>query len=466
MSRRSLTFRLISWYCGLLLAAGVAFALFTYASFDRYVEQSSRSTLSSRAEAIWGMANGLLDDKPALTKLIEQRFAPEAQNRLIRISANGALYYRSEMPSDGGFDPEAIPVSEDAERGYFEKRGALFLYAKSFRAADGKIVTVESGQSANISELVERRLVTVLIFGLPILLIVAAVGGFMLVQRALSPVEGMIEAAEALTFNSPRKRLPLAGTEDRIDTLGRTLNRMLERLDNSYQHANRFSADAAHELRTPLAIMRGELELLVTRQLPEDAKAAIETTLGEAERLSQIVESLTVLGQMESVTGKRAHLAVDLYNLAAETIDQMRLMAVDKGIAIDGPSGAHATTAGDRDRLKQVLVNLLDNAIKYTPSGGWIAVTVETMDEQAILSVSDSGIGIAPDDRSRIFDRFFRVTTDRGEIGAGLGLAIVKSICAAHGGTVTVESAPGGGSIFRVALPRASPALVEEKPPG
>ncbi len=445
---------------------GVAFAVFTYASFDRYVAQSSRSTLSSRAEAIWNMANGILDDKPTLTKMIEQRFAPEAQNRLIRISENGVIHFQSEPPSDGGFDPAVIPLPKDVPTSNFQKIGDVFLYSRNFTAQDGKVVTVESGQSTSISELVEGRLVTVLIFGLPILLIVAAAGGFVLVQRALSPVEGMIEAAEALTFNSPRKRLPLAGTEDRIDALGRTLNRMLERLDSSYQHANRFSADAAHELRTPLAIMRGELELLATRQLPEDAKAAIETTLGEAERLSQIVESLTVLGQMESVTGKRAHLAVDLYDLAAETIDQMRLMAVDKGIAIDGPSGAHATVAGDRDRLKQVLVNLLDNAIKYTPSGGWIAATVETMDEQAILSVSDSGIGIAPEDRSRIFDRFFRVTTDRGEIGAGLGLAIVKSICAAHGGTVTVESAPGGGSIFRVALPRASPALVEEKPPG
>jgi signal transduction histidine kinase len=465
MSRRSLTFRLLSWYCGLLFVVGVAFAVFTYASFDRYIAQSSRSTLSSRAEAIWSMSNGILDDKPTLTKMIEQRFAPEAQNRLIRISGNGAIYFQSEPPSDGGFDPAAIPLPKGVQGSYFAKIGDVFLYSRDFTTQDGKVVTVESGQSTNISELVERRLVTVLIFGLPILLIVAAAGGFVLVQRALSPVEAMIEAAEALTFNSPRKRLPLAGTEDRIDALGRTLNRMLERLDNSYQHANRFSADAAHELRTPLAIMRGELELLATRQLPEDAKAAIETTLGEAERLTQIVESLTVLGQMESVTGKRAHLAVDLYNLAAETIDQMRLMAVDKGIAIDGPSGAHATTAGDRDRLKQVLVNLLDNAIKYTQPGGRIAVTVETTDEQAILSVSDTGIGIAPEDRLRIFDRFFRVTTDRGEVGAGLGLAIVKSICAAHGGAVTAESAPDGGSIFRVALPRASPALVEEKSP-
>ena len=307
---------------------------------------------------------------------------------------------------------------------------------------------------------VEHRLGASILVGLPVLLIVAAAGGYVLVQRALSPVEGMITAAEALTFNSPRKRLPLAGTEDRIDALGRTLNRMLDRLDGSYQHASRFSADAAHELRTPLAIMRGELDLLATEDLPEEMMGAIGNILVEAERLSQIVESLISLAQMDSVAGKRAHLAVDLYALAAETIDQMRLLAVDKDITIGGPSGTHAMAAGDHDRLKQVLVNLLDNAIKYTPSGGRITVDIGETSDLAVLAVRDTGIGIDADSLPLVFDRFFRATTDRGEIGAGLGLAIVKSICNAHGGAVSVESSAGAGSVFKVTLPQASQATV------
>jgi signal transduction histidine kinase len=460
MSRRSLTFRLVSWYCGLLFAVGAAFAALSYVSFDRYIAQTFQSILAGRADAVWGMTGGMLTDRQAIAALIEQRFAPEALNRMIRISSGDQVYYQSGIPSDHAFDPAQVRSGQSDGHKHFTRTGDLFIYEESFVAADGRTVVVQSGQSADLMGIVESRLVTVLLFGLPILLIVAAVGGYALVQRALAPVEGMIEAAEALTFNSPRKRLPLAGTEDRIDALGRTLNRMLERLDGSYQHATRFSADAAHELRTPLAIMRGELELLATEHLPEELLGAVSNILGEAERLSQIVESLIALGQMDSTAGKRTHLAVDLHALAAETIDHIRLLAVEKDITIEPPTGAHAMAAGDRDRLKQVLVNLLDNAIKYTPAGGRITVEVEEAGDSAVLMVKDTGVGIAADSLALIFDRFFRVTTDRGEVGAGLGLAIVKSICTAHGGAVSVESSPGAGSIFKVSLPQASPAVV------
>jgi signal transduction histidine kinase len=460
MSRRSLTFRLVSWYCGLLFAVGTAFAAFSYLSFDRYIAETVQSTLAGRADAIWGMASGMLNDRTALAMLIEQRFAPEALNRMIRISSGDQVYYASGEPSDGAFDPITVAPGPADGHKHFKREGEFFLFTGTYVAADGRTITIESGQSGDLLGVVEHRLGASVLFGLPILLIVAAAGGYVLVQRALAPVEGMIEAAEALTFNSPRKRLPLAGTEDRIDALGRTLNRMLERLDGNYQHATRFSADAAHELRTPLAIMRGELELLATEQLPEELLGAVSNILGEAERLSQIVESLIALGQMDSTAGKRAHLAIDLSALAAETIDQMRLLAVEKDITIEAPAGIHAMAAGDPDRLKQVLVNLLDNAIKYTPTGGLITVEVTQDGDTAVLAVKDTGVGIDADSLPLVFDRFFRVATDRGEIGAGLGLAIVKSICAAHGGSVEVESTPGTGSVFKVILPRASGAAV------
>jgi signal transduction histidine kinase len=460
MSRRSLTFRLVSWYCGLLFALGAAFAAFSYFSFDRYITQTVRSTLEARADAVWGMTGGLLSDRQTLAMLIEQRFAPEAQNRMIRISSGDDVYYASGRPSDGTFDPATITPFQAVGPRHFKRYGDFFLYRKDYDIGGGRTVTIESGQSGDLMGVVEYRLGASVLLGLPVLLIVAAAGGYVLVQRALAPVEGMIEAAEALTFNSPRKRLPLAGTEDRIDALGRTLNRMLERLDGSYQYASRFSADAAHELRTPLTIMRGELELIATEDLPEALQGAVGNILGEAERLSQIVESLIALAQMDSVAGKRAHLAVDLHAMAAETIDQMRLLAVDKDITMEPPVGVHAMAAGDRDRLKQVMVNLLDNAIKYTPSGGRITVDVADTGDSAILAVQDSGVGIDAENLPMVFDRFFRVTTDRGEIGAGLGLAIVKSICTAHGGSVSVESTPGAGSIFKVILPLASQATV------
>lgn len=459
MNRRSLTFRLVAWYCGLLFGLGTIFTIITYVSFDRYVEQATRSTLAGRADAVWGMAGPILDDKLALAALLEQRFAPETQNRLIRISSGAKIFYQSGQPEDRAFDPVRVPLPTKNAKPNLTRQGNLFLYVTYFTLSDGRQITVESGRSADMMDMAEHRLVRTLLFGLPVLLAIAAIGGYVLVQRALSPVEHMIEAAEALTFNSPRKRLPLAGTEDRIDALGQTLNRMLDRLDGAYQHASRFSADAAHELRTPLAIMRGELELLATEALSDDLQRAVANILGETTRLSQIVESLIAMAQMDSVAGKRTHHPVDLFALVAETIDQIRLLADDKDIAIADPTGVHAVAAGDRDRLKQVIVNLLDNAIKYTHAGGRIAVAIEETADLAILSVSDTGVGISPEDRELVFDRFFRATTDRGEIGAGLGLAIVKSICTAHGGRITVESAKGKGSVFRMELPRAREGL-------
>ena len=158
--------------------------------------------------------------------------------------------------------------------------------------------------------------------------------GYVLMRRALTPVEVMINAAETYTFNDPHNRLPLVGTEPRIEALGLALNRMLDRLDNAYSHVSRFSADAAHELRTPLTIIRGELELVASgERLPADVDRAIGNALEEMTRLSGIVDSLITLSRMESLWGKRTHASVDLRRWRVETIDQMNLLAEEKQIA-------------------------------------------------------------------------------------------------------------------------------------
>ena len=465
MNRHSLTFRLVSWYCGLLLILGAAFAVYTYTSFDRYIRQTTRASLTARAEAVWNTVQGQLAGNGAgLGPLIEQRFAPENHGRFIRISVDGRIAYVSGPPLERDFDPASLPPPAATLAPRMEKLGRLLLYARPFRLGDGRKALIETGVSGESIETAESGLALSLIIGLPFLLLLATASGYVLVRRALAPVEAMIEAAEALSFNSPRNRLPLAGTGDRVDALGRALNRMLERLDNAYQQATRFTADAAHELRTPLSIMRGELELVATRRdLPADVQTAVGNALDETVRLSQIVESLGALALLDSTGGKRAHRAIDLTALATETIDQMRLLAEEKDIRLDGPCGPPTVVAGDRNRLKQVLVNLIDNATKYTRPGGRIAVSVAAAHGVAELAVSDDGIGIAPEHQTAVFERFFRVAPDRGENGAGLGLAIVRSICTAHGGRISVTSAAGAGSTFRVELPLASADLVTEQ---
>jgi signal transduction histidine kinase len=461
MILRSVTSRLVFSYSLLLVLLGAAFLAFTVLSFQHYTRATGTSTLAIRAQEVWTIAQGALDQPSALAEGIERRFSPEAQDRFIRIRAGGRLLYRSGNPVGHDFVAAAVPLrGPPAPSGtpQVELIGNLLLYSQSFQQPGGGIITIDSGQSYLFARAVQTQLARSLVIALPLLLLLAALAGYVLMRRALTPVELMIKAAETYTFNDPHKRLPSVGSEPRIEALGLALNRMLDRLDSAYSHVSRFSADAAHELRTPLTIIRGELELLISgEKLPADVENAISNALEEMTRLSGIVDSLITLSRMESLWGKRAHAAVDLRELAIETMEQMNLMAVEKQIALHRPCGPSVIVAGDRERLKQVLVNLLDNAVKYTPEGGAITVETGADGEKGFLTVTDNGIGMDAAHHERVFDRFYRVSPDRGDVGAGLGLAIVKSICHAHGGSVALNSAADIGSIFRVELPLLSP---------
>ncbi|HXS07703.1 MAG TPA: HAMP domain-containing sensor histidine kinase [Rhizomicrobium sp.] len=451
---RSVTSRLVFFYCLLLVALGGAFLLFTALSFQHYTRETVTAALAARTQEIWNTSQGLLQRPDQLANTIERRFAPESQDRFIRIRAGDQMIYMSGNPVERDFSAYGVPLQFHAEEGAANLLGNLLIYSRNFRQPDGSLITIDSGQSYRFARTVQRQLITSLSIGLPLLLILAALAGYVLMRRALTPVEVMINAAEAYSFNNPHSRLPLVGTEPRIEALGLALNRMLDRLDGAYSHVSRFSADAAHELRTPLTIIRGELELILAEaRTSTDLDRAVSNALEEMTRLSGIVDSLITLSRMDSLWGKRAHSSVDLLALAIETIDQINLLAVEKQISLERPTGSPVAVAGDRDRLKQVLVNLVDNAIKYTPAGGQVRVWIGVEADNAVLIVADTGIGIVADHQDKVFDRFYRVSPDRGESGAGLGLAIVKSIVHAHGGTVTLDSKPGLGSVFRVELP-------------
>lgn len=449
--RQSLTFRLVAWYCALLLVLGVGFGAYTTLGFTRYIDETSRQTLSGRIAEIWRAAEPLLDDPPLLVDTIRHRFEPESRNRLIRISLDGTVLYVSDRPVDGDFDPARIgPPPQDAS-GALRHEPACYVVAQGYTLPDGRRAIVEAGLPDTVIREARRGLTTSLLVALPIFLIVAACGGFVLVRRVLAPVSRMIAATEALSFNSPETRLPLDGTLEPITSLGQSLNRMLDRLDSAYQHVSQFSAETAHELRTPMAIVHGELELIqAADDLPEHLRRALSGVLQETNRLGHIVEGLITIARMGSIWGKQAHLPTDLQALADETVEHMRLLAEDKGVALACAESGAAIVPGDRNRLKQVLVNLIDNAVKFTPGGGRVTVEVASTATTASITVTDTGIGIAPEHHARLFDRSFRLDGT----GAGLGLAIARSICAAHGGTIAVASRLGEGASFRVELPR------------
>jgi heavy metal sensor kinase len=267
-------------------------------------------------------------------------------------------------------------------------------------------------------------------------------------------------SAEQITLHNLDEPLPRTLTGDELEQLSLALNRMISRLRDAFEQNRRFLADASHELRTPLTALRGELENAVeqARLLP-DLQDKVGSALEEVDRLAKIVQTLFAISRLDAGEAQQEWRRFDLARLAADTAGQMSLLAEDKGISVNCNVEQEAGVEGDRARIKQVVVNLLDNAIKYTPAGGSIQLNVQARDGKAILEVVDTGIGIPAGALPHVFERFFRVDKARSRDagGAGLGLAIVKSICAAHGGQVEVESAEGRGSRFRVELPLAGP---------
>jgi signal transduction histidine kinase len=252
------------------------------------------------------------------------------------------------------------------------------------------------------------------------------------------------------------QRLPVTQSGDELERLSVALNRMIARLDDAFENSRRFAADASHDLRTPLTILRGELESLVEDpHQNEELRGRLASLLEEAIHLSRIVEQLFTLTQLDSGESRTEWKRFDLAELVRTTADQMSLLAEDKKIALTCTADQPVCVQGDRSRIKQVIVNLLDNAIKYTPAQGRVRVRVDAVNGHAVLEVADSGIGIAADALPHVFERFYRVDKTRSAEAesAGLGLAIVKAICAAHGAEVAAVSAPHAGSRFTVRMP-------------
>jgi signal transduction histidine kinase len=257
-------------------------------------------------------------------------------------------------------------------------------------------------------------------------------------------------------------------TGDELERLSVALNRMISRLEDAINSSKQFVADASHELRTPLAVLRGELENLAQDlQLKPHTRETLGSALEEVDRLAEIVDGLLALSRLDTGDVKSEWMRFDLAELVATTADQMSLLAEDKRIAVVCDCAERVMVEGDQARLKQVVVNLLDNAIKYTPDGGRIRLKIGREEGSAILDVVDDGIGIPPEALPHVFKRFFRVDGSRsrehGAGGAGLGLSIVKSICDAHGAQLEVSSTPGQGSRFRVRQPLASEPLAHAR---
>ncbi len=466
MNTRSIRFRLTVWYAALLAGLLLVFGATSYFGLAGYLEWSLKDSLENQAQqiAVSHLADVGLTGEDYVIEEIKEHYAPEINSRFVRVTrGDGSVLYVSGIPEDQSFDPTGLGASTlDGDEPHTREvhlpddKGDLLLYTMPFTARDGSRYTIETGAPFDAIESVLRGLLFTLALGMPVMIVLSIAGGYFVMRRALEPVNALTRSAERITSSNLGERLPVVNTGDELERLSIAQNNMVGRLDAAFTHIRRFSADASHELRTPLTVLRGELEELAQQsKLPEDSRERIGSALEETERLSRIVESLLVISRLDAGEARMEKKRFDFAELTAATVEQMRLLAEDKGISLVSDVEGSVEVEGDSARLKQVVVNLLDNAIKYTPPDGKVETKVRRNGGFAILEVKDTGIGIPAEALPHVFERFYRVDKARSRAvgGTGLGLAIVRSICAAHGGDVTVESQEGRGSLFQVKLP-------------
>jgi heavy metal sensor kinase len=436
--------RLALWHAGVLALVVCAFSAAVYLLVRVQLQRDLDGRLAR------DLATVLRTYRAASYDLVEAE--SRAGVELFEVVERGRVLYRSTGWARVGPAPERLGEAP----------------AASWTAPDGAAyrVAVHAEPGLRVAVAVDERelrgalsvLALVLALGVPAAALLAVLGGAFLAGRVLAPVGVMAERARRITAESLDARLPVEDPEDELGRLAGVFNGTLARLEGSFERLRRFTADASHELRTPLTALRSVGEVALQEPLePAAYREVIGSMLEEVERLTGLVEVLLVLARADSGRLPAARQPVDLGLLAAGVAEHLRVLAEEKGQALLVDAAA-APAACDPALVRQALVAVVDNAITYTPRGGEVRVSARPVASGgAALEVSDTGPGIAPEERERVFERFYRVDAGRSREGggAGLGLALARAAVEATGGRIELEGAPGGGSLFRLVLPGA-----------
>jgi len=466
MRRLSIGVRLTLWYLAIFALAQVLFGVGMWLILRHNLYDMVDDDLESQVD---DLKNFLEAQKPdaSVAKLREEvteSYGIEHSGDYLAVYLErGDLIYRSaflEAHQSALFPPEQItrPIKRSRR---IEGRPFRFILTK-LNQINGHIYTVEMGVPADdVAETLSQFRSYLLMFA-PLLLLAAAGGGYWLSRRALSPVDALVQTARAISGTNLNSRLQKLETGDELQRLSDTLNEMLDRIESAFRRITQFTADASHELRTPLSLIRTEAELALRRSRGEaEYQESLRHILLEAERTTALIEQLLAMARADSGR-ETVHLEpVDLRQTLERVVAGWQQVAAVRNLQFSeqlDPQDVFVT--GDQTLLRRLIDILLDNAFKYTTSPGSVQLRLETEGESAVISVQDSGEGIAEPDQSKIFERFYRVdqARSRAQGGAGLGLAIAAWIVMQHRGSIRVESRLGQGATFRVELPRiASP---------
>jgi heavy metal sensor kinase len=333
----------------------------------------------------------------------------------------------------------------------------LRIYTQAILGAGGQVTGwIQSAQSLAPLDRTLASMRAQLLLGMSAVLLLIAAGGVLLADRALRPIAQITETARQLNASDLSKRIEYRGPFDEVGQLAQTMDAMFERLQASFERQERFTSDAAHELRTPLTALKGQIEVALSRRrhAPEYQRALIALA-EQVDRLIRLSDGLLFLSRADHNHLRLQATEIDLTELLEMIADQIGPLIDGRHQRLILELEAHVTCIVDRDLLIRMLYNLLDNAIKHSPDGGEVCLKLRRQARQALISVGDSGPGIAAEHLPHLFERFYRVEQDRSSRtgGAGLGLAIVSEIARFHGGQVEVHSSPGAGAVFQIRLP-------------
>jgi heavy metal sensor kinase len=472
----SIRTRLSAWYAGAFALLLSLFALAGYAFLQHATQQRIDEYLAETAAAVAGaMEFERVSGKPFDT--IKDVVLEEFRLQDIAVTVLDRQTNEMSMP-DLGVRRRSTPPRTHAAQQLPDLRtilartkpgdpttfatgmgdaGPVRVVAYPYRLR-GRSIVIGAARSLDSQEKTLREARYALGLGIPLILIVATAGGSLLARKSLEPVSAIAEQAARISATSLHERVAVPNPRDELGRLAAVLNDLLERLDRSFDEQRRLMADASHELRTPVAIISGEAALALSRDTRSIAELrdALERVRAESDRLKLIVDDLFLLARAESGDPIMVPREVYLGEVAADSVRAVRSLAERKQVALAFEGSEDLPFQGDEALLRRLFVNLLDNAIKYTPAGGDVTLSAERQNGDYVVTVADTGPGIPPEAQPHIFDRFYRSDRDRrtsATSGAGLGLAIASWVAQTHGGSVALESSNSHGSRFAVRFP-------------
>ncbi|MFZ5585858.1 MAG: HAMP domain-containing sensor histidine kinase [Thermodesulfobacteriota bacterium] len=454
--RRGTAWRLTLWYAAALsLCLGLLSGL-AYYLFDQALTSADRQAILDKAREYAlagqrGMAEALV------TEIRLQRAIEERAGFYIRVvdphGRNLVLIVPQELAGLAPAGLERLPAPPPGEWLVLTGDGGRpVLEAACLPLPGGLSLQVGRSPAARLALLAHLR--RVLLFAALPALALALAGGWWLAARSLAPLRDLLATVRGIDAGDLAARVPPRVGGGELDELARQFNRMLEKIARLVTGMRQSLDHVAHDLRTPLARLRFTVEAALRE--PDDPHAQREALMDcaeEGERLTRMLDMLLDVSEAETGILRLAPAPVDLAGLVAEVAELYGFLAEEKGVALDAAGLPSLTAVVDAGRVRQAVANLLDNAVKYTPAGGRVAVGLERTGAEAVISVADSGPGVAPAERERVFERLYRGDKSRGQRGMGLGLSLVAAVAKAHGGRTAVDEAPGGGARFRLWLP-------------